>query len=83
MNMNHVSGRTGFNAQITGTIKEPYVESPVARINANLFYHYLDSTALDPLLYDGGKYFREAYGIGDIVKITRRMRRTKVYLFHS
>jgi len=56
MNMNHGSGRTGFNARITGTIKEPYVESPVARINANLFYHYLDSTALDPFLYDGGKF---------------------------
>jgi hypothetical protein len=51
------SGRTGFNARITGTIKEPHVESPVTRINANLFYHYLDSTALDPVLYDGGKYF--------------------------
>jgi len=51
------SGRTGFNARITGTIKEPHVESPVTRINANLFYHYLDSTALDPVLYDGGKFF--------------------------
>jgi len=51
------SGRTGFNAGITGTIKEPYIESPVARINANLFYHYLDSTALDPVLYDDGKFF--------------------------
>ena len=56
INMNHGSGRTGFNARITGTIKEPYVKSPVARINANLFYHYLDSTALDPFLYDGGKF---------------------------
>ena len=50
------SGRTGFNARITGTIKEPHVESPVARINANLFYHYLDSTAFDPFLYNGGKF---------------------------
>ena len=56
INMNHGSGRTGFNARISGTIKEPYVESPVARINANLFYHHLDSTAFDPFLYDGGKF---------------------------
>ena len=54
--MDHGSGRTGFNARITGTIKEPYVKSPVARINANLFYHYLDSTAFDSFLYDGGKF---------------------------
>ena len=60
--MDHGSGRTGFNAGITGTIKEPYIESPVARINANLFYHYLDSTALDPILYDDGKYFIMSLG---------------------
>ena len=56
INMDHGSGRTGFNARISGTIKEPYVKSPVARINANLFYHYLDSTAFDSFLYDGGKF---------------------------
>ena len=56
INMHHGSGRTGFNARISGTIKEPYVESPVARINATLFYHYLDSTAFDPFLYNGGKF---------------------------
>jgi hypothetical protein len=56
INMDHGSGRTGFNAKISGTIKEPYVKSPVAKINANLFYHYLDSTAFDSFLYDGGKF---------------------------
>ena len=56
INMDQGSGRTGLNAKISGTIKEPYLESPVARINATLFYHYLDSTAFDPLLYDGGKF---------------------------
>ena len=62
MNMNHGSGRTGFNARISGTIKKPHVESPVAWTSANLFYHYLDSTALDPFLYDGGKFLITSLG---------------------
>ena len=50
------AGRTGMKASLSGTIKQPLLDSPISRLNADLFYHILDSTSLDPLLYDGGKY---------------------------
>ena len=50
------SGRTGINIGVNGTIKSPLVDYPVSNLNIDLFYHILDSTALDPFLYDGGKY---------------------------
>ena len=56
------AGRTGMKASLSGTIKQPLVDSPISRLNADLFYHILDSTSLDPLLYDGGEYI-----IGSII----------------
>ena len=50
------SGRTGMNVSLYGTIKRPLVDYPTSRINIDLFFHILDSSALDPFLYDGGKY---------------------------
>ena len=50
------SGRTGMNVSLYGTIKRPLVDYPTSRINIDLFFHILDSSALDPFLYDGGRY---------------------------
>ena len=52
----HSSGRTGMNANFSAIFKEPLMDDAIAQLNANLFYHILDSYALDPFLYDGGKY---------------------------
>ena len=45
-----------MNIGVNGIIKSPLVDYPVSNLNIDLFYHILDSTALDPFLYDGGKY---------------------------
>jgi len=50
------SGRTGMNVSLYGKIKRPLVNYPTAQINIDLFFHILDSSALDPFLYDGGRY---------------------------
>ena len=56
LRFDRTSGRTGMNTSISGTFKEPFLDSPISNLNVNLFYHILKSSALNPLLYDGGRF---------------------------
>ena len=50
------SGRTGINVSLSGVFKEPFLDSPISNLNANFFYHMLESSAFNPILYDSGKF---------------------------
>ncbi len=50
------AGRQGANLGFTGTIKKRLSRSPITKINSVIYYHNLDSSALDPNLYSGGTY---------------------------
>ncbi|MFQ6612863.1 MAG: M1 family metallopeptidase [Fidelibacterota bacterium] len=50
------SGRSGAAFAFEGTIKKPIVSYPQNRIAAQLQYHDIDTSAVDPMLYDGGQF---------------------------
>ncbi len=50
------SGRSGANITFMGTVKAPIVPYPRNRIKAQLFYHNIDSSAVDYSLYEGGHF---------------------------
>jgi len=56
MKIGTIAGRSGLQLGFTGTMKKPLSKSPIAKVDADVFYHNLNSDALDPKLYNSGEF---------------------------
>ena len=51
-----MAGRSGLQLSFSGTMKKPLTKSPIAKVDADLYYHSLDGNAMDPELYNAGNH---------------------------
>lgn len=56
------SGRKGLKITFQGVVRKPIVATPSSTINVALFYHNIDSLAVNPLYYTAGKYVIGEWG---------------------
>lgn len=64
INLSRMEGRSGLRLDFSGRIKERFVKFPIGQLKAKLNFHDLDSTALNPFLYESGKYVTGLVGYG-------------------
>tara|TARA_B100000315_G_C14596161_1_gene599735 strand:+ start:26362 stop:29307 length:2946 start_codon:yes stop_codon:yes gene_type:complete len=50
------SGRKGYKISLSGKMKKPIIRTPVTRIQTTLFYHDIKQDAVDPEIYEFGKF---------------------------
>lgn len=55
--LTQLAGRRGGKLNFSGTLKKPLVRRPLGKLKTSLYFHDLDSTALDPVLYDSGQFY--------------------------
>ena len=56
MKIGSMEGRNGLQLGLNTLIKKPLTKSPLLKFNTDIFYHSLESSALDTNLYDSGDY---------------------------
>ncbi len=56
LNIGTNAGRSGLHLGFNGTMKKPLSKSPISKVDADVFYHNLNSDALDPELYNSGEF---------------------------
>jgi len=56
MKIENMEGRNGLQLGFNTLIKKPLTKSPLSKFNTDIFYHSLESSALDTNLYDSGDY---------------------------
>ncbi|MEC9050538.1 MAG: hypothetical protein VYD66_07040, partial [Candidatus Neomarinimicrobiota bacterium] len=56
LNIGTNAGRSGLHLGFNGTMKKPLSKSPISKVDADVFFHNLNSNALDPELYNSGEF---------------------------